>query len=227
MKKRHCFWVALIIVAVGCRTGYAAVVDVTDGKHWAQVCENGVTLQWDKSWVSDDSVAAHLSITGMSVRLSETLDPDAGAYTWNVQLGDAEEDVCEVRLSFVDAQGHSLGVLEARLAVSKSAFMKTNVRAADDAAWQKVKSDVLIPWNAAWLASPDACTQVSLQWTNAQTVAVSSDATFGFYPFSYVGRPKGKYDLTLSFLNEAGASVEEPFLATLFLVVRGSLISLK
>lgn len=227
MRKRRGFWVALLIVAAGCRTGYAAVVDVTEGKHWAQVCENTVTLQWDKSWVSGEPVAAHLSITGMTVRLSETLDPDAGAYTWNVQLGDALEDVCEVRLTFVDSQGVSLGVLESRLAVAGNAFGKTAVRAVDDPDWPKVNRDVLISWNAGWLDSPDACKRMSLQWANAQTGSVSSAATFGYYPFTCFGRPKGAYDLTLSFFDGDDGLIGEPFLATVFLLKSGTLFSLR
>ena len=227
MKKRHGFWVALLIVAAGCRTGHAAVVDATEGKHWAQVCENAVTLQWDKSWVSGDPVAAHLSITGMTVRLSETLDPDAGAYTWNVQLADAEEDVCEVRLTFVDAQGASLGVLESRLAVAGNAFARTTVRPVGDPDWPKVTRSVLIPWHAAWLDSPDACASMGLQWANAQTGSVTSAAAFGYYPFTCVRRPKGAYDLTLSFLDGDEDLIGEPFLATVFLLKGGTLLSLR
>ena len=227
MKNRYRFWVAMLAITGWCRTGAAAVVDVTEGKHWAQVCESGVTLRWDKSWVSDAAVAVRLSITGMSVRVSETLDPAAGAYAWNVQLGDAEEDVCEVRLSFEDGQGVPLGVLEARLAVSKNAFSKANVRAGDDPDWQKVKKDVLIPWNAAWLGSPDACERVSVEWANAQTGSVSSVATFGFYPFNRSGRPKGQYDLTLSVFDGDDGLIGEPYLATVFLLARGTLFSVK
>jgi|GEM_PF-6865079 len=227
MRQTHWLKISLIIAVFLGRSGYAAVVDVTDSPHWAQLCENGVTLRWDKSWVSDAAVAAQLSISGMSVRVSEALDPDAGTYAWTVQLGDAEEDVCEVRLSFLDAQGSSLGVLEARLAVSESAFGQADVRAGDDPDWQKVKKNVLIPWNAAWLGSSDSCERMGLQWTNAQTGSLSSAETFGFYPLSSSGRPKGQYDFTLSFFDGDDEVVDEPFLATIFLMARGTLFSIR
>ena len=226
MKNRKYIAMLTGIAAFCFQTGTAAVVDVTEGRHWAQLCEDGVTLRWNKSWVSDNAVTAQLSITGMSVRVSESLDPDDEAYVWNVQLGDKEEDVCAIKLSFNDEQGHSLGTLETQLAVSKSAFKTANVRANDDETWQIVKDDVLIPWNAAWLNSTNACEQINLEWANAQSGAVSSSSSFGFHPFVISGRPKGQYDLTLSLLDGNDGMIGSPFLATLFLQSSGTLFIL-
>lgn len=227
MKNRQYITIITGIAAVWFQIGIAAVVDVTEGPHWVQTYESSVTIRWDTRWVAANAVEARLSVTGMSVRLYETLDPDDEVYVWNVQMGDAEEDLCDVKLSFVDAQGSSLGVLEAQLAVSKNAFRTTNVKAKDDATWQKVQTDVLIPWNAAWLDSPDSCERMTLQWSNAQTGSEASFSSFGFYPFTCSGRPKGEYDLTLSFFDGDDAVVGEPFLATIFLLARGTLLILQ
>ncbi|NLG02113.1 MAG: FecR domain-containing protein [Lentisphaerae bacterium] len=130
---------------------------LTQNQRWEAVRTNEVTLAWD--W-HPQAKEAELSITGMSATLIEPFTEVTSNYLWRVceSMLPSLEDVFELQLTFYADGGAVVGALTSRVALVKGALGQTEVNASPTGtAWNRVKTDVVIPYDAGWAeATADA-----------------------------------------------------------------------
>jgi len=171
-------------------------------KHWTTVYSNAVTLAWN--W-NTNATSATLAISGMGGTLAANFVTVTSNYLWHAFAQDVPtaEDVYDLTLTFSNNTA-VVGALTSRLAVVTGAFGPVTVNpVAGSGAWAKVKTNVVIPYDASW--SDAATNAVSAQLVIAkvgglaQTNAFADVAGYTGWKIRNGGWGYGTFDLTLSF----------------------------
>jgi len=135
---------------------------LTQNQRWEAVMTNEVTLAWD--W-HPQAQEAELSITGMQTAWHVPLAKDTTSYLWHVceTAPPTAEDVFDLRLTFYADGGAVVGALTSRVALVKGAFGQAEVNASPaGTAWNRVRTDVVIPYDAGWTAATADATNAVL-----------------------------------------------------------------
>jgi len=172
--------------------------------HWTTVFTNAVALAWD--WNTNAS-RARLDIIGMGGTFTTNFTEVTSNYLWRIFATDVPEaeDVYDLTLTFYTNGNLIAESRTSRLAVVTGAFGAAAVDAVDAGrTWQKVKKDVVIPYNAAF--SEAATNALSAQLVIAKEGGAVETNAFpgvaGFYGWKIRnnGWGYGTFDLELTFL---------------------------
>lgn len=174
------------------------------GRHWMTVFTNEVNLAWDWSATAEK---ARLDITGMNGLFTTNITKAAASnYLWRAFASDVPEaeDVYDLTLTFYTAGDVLVGALTSRLAVVTGAFGAVQVRAeTNNAAWSKVKANVVIPYDAGF--APGATNAATAQLVIAQeagrvqTNTFANTSGYAGWKIKNNGWGYGTFDLVLTF----------------------------
>lgn len=230
LRKAVRIGVAFAVLAATSVSGVSSKSIVVDGNrssaHWVTVFTNTVPLAWD--W-SANTTRADLGITGMNASFATSFTSVTSNYLWQVFTSDvpATEDVYTLTLTLYTNGNAAAEVLTARLAVVTGAFGPTAVNAVSTTpAWSKVKSDVVIPYDAAFAEA--AANAVTAQLVIAKENGLVQTNTFadvvGYAGWKVVtdGWGYGTFDLSLTFpgtaANALTAELTRPIVGTMLKV---------
>ncbi len=191
---------------------------------WSTVFTNKVALYWN--W-QENATSAHLKITGMNTGLTTNFTTITTGCLWQpfTSTEPDTEDVYDLTLTFRDSGDAIINTLTSRLAVVTGAFGET-VMDPDPAssAWDKVKKNVVIPYDAAWLTASETAESSQLEITGeSKSQITTAGNTSGYFGWKVVGEGWGfgTFDLSLTFpgtVAEWTASLLRPSNGTLILV---------
>ena len=218
---------AAIVGATAADTASTSIMVNTSpsyGRHWMTVFTNTVDLSWD--W-STNAAMARLDITGMNGTTFTTHFTKAVSnYLWQVFASDvpAEEDVYDLTLTFSNNANVVVGALTSRLAVVTGAFGAAAVNAVSNSpAWSKVKTNVVIPYDASFSETVTNAVSTRLVIANetgkVQTNAFADVSGYYGWKIRNSGWGYGTFDLTLTFpgaTNMWTAELTRPLDGTMF-----------
>lgn len=194
--------------------------------HWSTLFTNEVPLEWE--WPAE-AVSATLMITGMRESFTTNFTPETASYLWRPFTMEApsEEDVYALTMTFEDSGVNEVGTLAAQLAVVAGAFGKVSVDPGpSDRRWDKVKCNVVIPYDATWTeATADAAaSRLLIEKTAGATQEYLPGDASGYFGWKLwnSGWGYGVFALTLTFPDFDGA-----WQATLAYIPGGTVISLQ
>ncbi len=189
----------------GSATSSPILVDTSpcQNRHWSTVFTNEVPLKWN--WAAA-ATHAELGIAGMSGSFVTNFTPVTSNYVWRTFGGSApsEDDVYDLSLTFYGAGDSVVGVLTSRLAVLKAAFGQAEViTGPSDTKWTMVKTDAVIPYDAAWMATTaDACASrlvIAKKSGASQTNTLADVSGYFGWKLRAGGWGYGTFDLALTF----------------------------
>jgi len=208
MTRRRSVWVgAAAVFAI--TSGFAAdsAPVAVDGDlrsaHWATVFTNAVPLAWD--W-NAGATRAELKIDGMAATFTTNFTSFTSNHLWRAFASDVpvSEDVYTLTLTFYTDGSQVVEAFTSRLAVVSGAFGAAAVNAVSNSpAWSKVRADVVIPYDAAFIVA--ATNAVSTQLVIAkvggavQTNAFADAAGYFGWKIKNSGWGYGVFDLALAF----------------------------
>jgi len=174
------------------------------GRHWMTVFTNDINLVWD--W-STNAAKARLDIAGMNGSFTTNFTKEtASNYLWRAFASGvpAAEDVYNLTLTFYTAGDVLVEAMTSRLAVVTGAFGAASVNAdTNSPAWSKVKTNVVIPYDAAFAtAATNAVTAqlvIAQENGNVQTNAFADASGYAGWKIKNNGWGYGTFDLTLTF----------------------------
>jgi len=172
-------------------------------RRWMTVYTNDVPLTWD--WPLGAS-SVTLSITGLSGAVSTNFSGVASNLLWKVFASGVSpsEDLYELRLTFYTNGTTVVESLTSRLAVVSGALGAISVdTGAESRTWEKVKGNVLIPYDACWTnstADPVSSQLVIAKTEGATQTNALADAS-GYFGWKLVRSDwgYGTFDLFLTF----------------------------
>jgi len=203
-------WIAFAsaVVALSGMSVFAAdsapvLVDVAyRNKHWMTVYTNAVPLTWD--W-NTNATKATLAISGMNSAFATNFTAATSNYLWQVSgtSDPTAEDVYTLTLTFSNNTA-VVGALTSRLAVVTGAFGQTPVNSvADSRDWSRVKTNVVIPYDASWLeATTNAASAqfvIAKDGGPVETNTYANVAGYTGWKIVRSGWGYGTFDLALSF----------------------------
>ena len=180
------------------------------GVYWSTVRTNAVDLQWD--WCAGASYAT-LDIAGMNSSIATNFTAGTSNWVWQAFASDvpAAEDIYVLTLTFYTDSIHGavVGALTSRLAVVTGAFGETAVNAVSNSpAWQKVKTNAVIPYDASWLASATNASGSQLVIAKAggtaETNALPNAAGYAGWKLTGGNWGYGTFNLALTFPGAEG-----------------------
>ena len=181
--------------------------------HWMTAFTNVIPLAW--GW-NTNATSARLDIAGMGGTFTTNVTGGASNILWRAFASDvpSSEDVYTLTLTVYEGGDTVVEVVTSRLAVVKGAFGATAVNAVSNSpAWSKVKSDVVIPYDAYWSegATNAASSQLVIAKTGGevQTNAFANVAGYTGWKIRNGGWGYGTFGLTLSFLGTTNVWMAE------------------
>ena len=177
--------------------------------NWSTLFDNEVPLQWE--W-PDGAASATLTVTGMRGSFVTNFPPETTGCVWSpfAAAVPREEEVYELTLSFFDSGENEVETLDAKLAAVAGAFGAVEVDTGlSDRRWGKVKTNAVIPYDAAWAeATADAAASriVIEKAGGAAQEYLTGDAS-GYFGWKLLnsGWGYGVFALTLDFPGFDGA----------------------
>lgn len=171
--------------------------------HWSTAFTNVIPLAWD--W-NGNAASSRLDIAGMGGTFVTNFAAGVSNCLWRAFASDvpSNEDVYDLRLTVYSTGGTAAGVMTARLAVVKGAFGAAAVNAVPNSpAWTRVRTDVVIPYDASWAEGGERAEYSRLLITKAggivQSNAFENVAGYGGWKIRNSGCGYGTFDLALSF----------------------------
>ena len=182
----------------------AVFVDATcRAKHWETVFTNEVSFRWEWPAAAE---SATLGIVGMSGSFTTNVTTEVSNVVWSAFAAGVPtaEDIYDLKLTFLDAGHTVVGVQTARLAVVIGAFNETTINTvSNSSAWTRVKTNVVLPYDAAFadIATNAASAQLVIAKVGGvtQTNALTDAAGYIGWKIKNSGWGYGVFDLTLTF----------------------------
>ena len=191
---------------------------------WSTLFTNKVNLSWN--W-QGNATSAQLKIVGMNTGLTKDFTSPTTSCLWQPfnSTVPSDEDVYDLTLTFRDSGDAIIGALTSQLAVVTGAFGETAMDPDPaSSAWGKVKKNVVIPYDSAWLTASETAESSQLEITGeSKSQITSAGNTSGYFGWKSVGDGWGfgTFNLSLTFpgtVAEWAASLLRPFDGTLIMV---------
>ncbi len=206
MVGRRSVWIGMtavyVLVSVIAADSVPAVIDGDlRGSRWSTVFTNAVPLTWD--W-NDAATRVELNIHGMTATWATNFTAGTTHYLWRPFTSEVPmvEDVYTATLTLFTDEIHAAEAFTSRLAVVTGAFGETSVNAVSNSlAWGKVRTDAVVPYDAAFAATNAASAQLVIAKVGGVTRTSSFADAAGYFGWKIKnsGWGYGVFDLALTF----------------------------
>jgi hypothetical protein len=194
--------------------------------NWTTLFTNAVPLRWE--WPAD-AVSATLTVTDMHTSFVTNFTQGTTEFLWRpfATAAPRDEEVYALTLSFFDNGANEVQTLTAKLAALAGAFGAVPVDTGlSDRRWGKVKTNVVIPYDAAWAAATAdaAASRLVIAKTGGATQEYLTGDASGYFGWKLLNSDwgYGTFALTLDFPSFDGA-----WQATLEYIPSGTVIRVR